>query len=283
MQQQPPVDQQIQVEEEDDDTTEQEQAPVEQKTKRRKAPEYVQLARSHLVFSEAMNSGRLRRKLVTTQECRQVLTRESEPIVGKWYISAVTTDGIAVSVLLEKLIEKTPFLSKKEYSKKKTLEAIQKRRGIIHWAQLEHGQKEFKQLLDEKKNIYGVDPGLHNLVMGSKVAIDGTAQHKQAFRLGNKQVLKETHKKRNRKVLEREKKIHGIDKMESNLPCHSKIQEYMDASLGTMVQRVQFYSKKKFKKLKFDGFMMRQRMVQKFVNDNIEEGSVRTLDPNNNN
>ena len=45
----------------------------------------------------------------------------------------------------------------------------------------------------------------------------------------------------------------------------------MDASLGTMAQRVQFYSKKKFKKLKFDGFMMRQKTVQRFVNDNIEE------------
>ena len=92
----------------------------EKETKRFKAPEYVQLARSHMVFSSAMNTKLIGRKLVSTEECDSMINGESQPIVGKWYISAMSTDGIAVSVLLEKLIEKKPFVGKKEYSKQKS-------------------------------------------------------------------------------------------------------------------------------------------------------------------
>ena len=257
------------------------QVSTEQKPKKKyRTPGYVQLARSHLILGQVMDSGRLRRKLITTEECENILIAKSGPVLHKWHISAVSTDGITVSVFMEMLVEYHK-LSKKEYSKKKTLEAVQKRQGVFHTSQLEHCKKEFKDLLNEKQYIYGVDPGIHNIVMGSKVAIDKTAQHKLAFKLTNRQVLKESHKTRNRKRLEKDKKEHGIDKMESNLPAHSEIEEYMKVSLSTMEQRLQFYCKKKYRRLRFDGYMMRQRTIQKFVNNNIEKGSVRTLNHSN--
>jgi len=261
------------------------------------APEHVQLARSHLVFSGAMNARKIRRRLITSDQCKTIV-EGGVPIYGPWYISSMVTDGVSVSILLEKLIpsrknqvnkeendeggeltqeekEKETKKQKEEYSKKMTLRALKLKRGVIWTSQIEKfGAKEFQQLLGERGYVYGVDPGIHNLVMGCKMGIDGKAQVKKAFRLSNKQVLVETHRSKNRKILEKEKHKSGIDKLESSLPCKQQLQQYLESSLQSMEQRVKFYGREKLRRLKFDSYIMKRKTIQRFVDKKIEENSV---------
>ena len=212
----------------------------------------------NLFCPQDCKKGDLLRNITENQELiwSSMLRTKSKIFKNKHYIfhNQIQTDGFSCSLL---------FIRKDLVGKKWGSKVPQAEEQEFH--NIEDLNKE--QLTELKdRNIVGCDPGKRSLVY--KIDSQGNK-----LQYTSPQKMCESKSKRNKRVLQKEKKKHGITLLETELTEHSaktvdyqKFKEYLVLKNKLNQQTHEFYQKLTWRKMAMRTYAYSQKSVDKFLN-----------------
>lgn len=221
----------------------------------------------HLLFSNGMNKGYYLTKGNTKKLQYTIWNKyfrlEKKIFNKKGYLfcGEISTDGFSVSILLIREDLYNPIGKNK-------VPKIRKPKGFSNEKYIDDLDKQEKQIAKNYK-IVGIDPGKCDLIYCSTKKSKITT-----FRYSQIQRNKETRNKRFMKIIEKDKIKFKIKELENELSfCNSKscglknVKEYIKCKNKINNLLNEYYNKKLYRKLRWYGFINRQRSEDCMINN----------------